>query len=261
MNVSPLSVNPADQKCPALILLTLILWFGSLPAVAQSPPALPSSQIVQSSNQTRLAELQNRAEQALRLWAAQDFAQLRPYLSPSLQTLLPINELKGFWQEQVADNGQIKKIGKSRAIDALNAYVVMVPVEFEKTSGNVSVSFNENKEIAGINFPTRESIQAIAEKAVEAMAKGELVKARDNFAPELKIEISPQQLQQKWKNLQKVTGPFKRIIESKVIVGSNANEGNLVLVTLEFEKVTEDLIVVFNSKKQIYNVDFPVSNQ
>ena len=261
MDWSPFSVKNSGKPYFSVLLLALALSTGSLPVKAQSLDVLPANQTAQSSQKAELAEIQKIAERAIELWAAEDFVQLRPYLSPNLQAVLPVDELKRLWQEQVADVGRIEKIGKSRGVDAINAYLVFVPVDFEQMQGKVIVTVNKQKQIVGVNFPTHKTIEAIAEKSVEAIARGDSIKARENFSPELKAEITPQKLEQKWQRLQKLAGSFKKIVKVEVQKGMNAGDASLVLVTLEFEKVTDDMFFIFNQQKQIVGVDFPVIDE
>lgn len=261
MYLSSLSLNSlrnSRQQYLSALLLILVLSAAILPFKAQSQDIISSTEIAQSPHDAKEAEAQKIAEKALDLWKAEDFATLRPYLSSSLQALLPVDELKRFWKEQVEQLGKIKKIGRSRAIDAINSYIVFIPVEFENMKGNVSVTVNKKNEVVGVNFPTKKTIEEIAEQSVEAIDQGDLIKARDNFTPALKAEISPQNLQKQWQAIEELAGPFKRIVKSEVRMGQTVDDPNLILVTIEFEKVTDDMFFIFDQKKQIIGVDFPI---
>jgi hypothetical protein len=244
-----------------LMPVGLVLTALTLPWSLSHPvAATPSQVLAQASAPTAPApDLTKQATAALQLWRTKDFTQLRGLLSPSLQALLPLPELQRFWNSQVADVGLIKTIGQPRVVSAGSARLVLFPVQFEKMQGNVAVSYNDSNQIAGINFPTRQTVQQIAERSVAAMAKGDLISARDYFRPALKAEISPQQLGDKWKVLQQGAGRFQRIVGTKLIPAANANELDLVLVTLQFTKVTDDLVIVFDQNKEIVSVDFPQS--
>lgn len=231
-----------------LALLPTSLW-----AQPVSVPSLPPSAQPALLRQ----DLTRQATAALQLWREQNFVQLRQYLSPSLQTLLPVPELQRFWQAQVKDIGAIQTVGQPRLVATGTTKLILFPVEFAKTKGNVVVSFNESNQIAGINFPTLQTIEQIAEKSVLAMAQGDLVTARDYFRPALKAEISPQQLQQKWQQLQNQAGAFQQIKQSKLLRASSAGDPDLVMVTIQFAKITDDLIIVFDQNKEIVSVDFP----
>lgn len=252
-------VFPVGQPC-LLGLGILLLSTAALPATAQTAEVMPSA-IAQATAITPNTDLKSTAKTALELWSTQGFEKLQSLLSPSLQTLLPPAELKRFWQLQTDDVGKIKKIGSPRMVNVVSANLVLVPVEFERLSADVVVTFNQSNQIAGINFPTTANIQTIAENSVKAMAAGDLIKARDYFHPDLKAEISPQQLQQKWALLQQQTGKFVSIDTVKVQTATNPDDFNLVLVTVKFAKVTDDLVLIFDRQKQIVGVDFPFQNQ
>jgi hypothetical protein len=259
MTLFPLSKKNFHRRFFPIFLFPLVLSVETLSLKAQSFDLTPSPQIAQAVNQDQEDQAQALAEKALALWAAEDFKTLRPYLTAKLQAILPVNELKRLWQEQVEDSGRIKKIGKGRVVDAINSYFVYIPVELENLpSGHVTVTVSKKNEIAGVNFPTRRTIQAIAEESVSARASGDWIKARDRYSPALKAEITPQQLEERWERVQKLAGKFKRIVKSEVIPAANEGDPDLVLVTLEFEKVTDDLFFLFNRQKQIIGVDLPI---
>jgi len=75
--------------------------------------------------------------------------------------------------------------------------------------------------------------------------------------PFLKTEEFPQKVKNKWEALLKVTGPYQRQVGYKVRKGLESDGVDVVLVTLQFEKITDDLFLVFDDNKQIVNVDFP----
>ena len=66
--------------------------------------------------------------------------------------------------------------------------------------------------------------------------------------------MKPQDLQRKWTKLNRVTGGFQKVKDA--IVASQGGEQQLVLVTIEFGDLTDNLFVIFNSQGEIINVDF-----
>jgi hypothetical protein len=259
MILSPFSGIGKGKFYLSGLLLTLTLSGANIPVIAETS-TLPTP-IAQNSQVAQNQDLMQRAEKVLELWADEQFKEVRPYLTPNLQVLLPVSEMQRIWDEYVADVGRIKTIGQGREVDAINATLVIIPVEFEKLKGKVIITFNDKKEVVGVNFPTLASIEIIAENAILAISKGDLIKARDNFHPDLKTEISPQELQKRWEQLQRRTGNFKRLIFSEEKLGSHAGDVNLVFVTVEFEKTTEPFIFIFDQDKNIIGVDFPINNQ
>jgi hypothetical protein len=49
-------------------------------------------------------------------------------------------------------------------------------------------------------------------------------------------------------------------VGTQVRKGADTDGVDLVLVTIQFEKLTDTLILVFDDQKQIVNVDFPLGN-
>lgn len=53
---------------------------------------------------------------------------------------------------------------------------------------------------------------------------------------------------------------YKRQVGYNIRKSSGIDGVDVVLVTLQFEKITEDLFLVFDDNKQIANVDFSETN-
>lgn len=95
------------------------------------------------------------------------------------------------------------------------------------------------------------NIQQKAEAFVDALSEKQFDKATKDLNRDMKQDWSSINAKEYWQNLQKSTGKFEKRVKSTV------NE-NLVLVTIQFDKVTEDLFVIFDSQGNIVGVDFPV---
>jgi transposase-like protein len=52
----------------------------------------------------------------------------------------------------------------------------------------------------------------------------------------------------------------RQILGTQVRKGSDTDGVDLVLVSIQFQKLTDTLILVFDDQKQIVNVDFPLGN-
>lgn len=78
-----------------------------------------------------------------------------------------------------------------------------------------------------------------------------------SVSPQLREEISLELLQRFWHNTNKQNGAFKAIKESKVIITPATD---LAVFTLEFDKVTEDWIVIFNDAEEIIGIDIPTAD-
>ncbi|MCP9799450.1 DUF3887 domain-containing protein [Synechococcus sp. RedBA-s] len=98
-------------------------------------------------------------------------------------------------------------------------------------------------------------IKQIATAFITAISEGRVLDARSLLYRDLQAEISPQDLLNRWKDLEKYTGSFQRL--RGTVVASEGGPQQLVLVTTQFQKVTDNLFVIFDPEGHIIGVDFP----
>ena len=96
----------------------------------------------------------------------------------------------------------------------------------------------------------------VARAFMDAVSDGQFISARSLLALDLQKEISPQALQNKWLGLQKTTGNFQKI--EKVMEAEHGSNGSLVLVTVRFNRMTDNIFVILNPAGQITGLDFPI---
>ncbi|MBE9262700.1 DUF3887 domain-containing protein [Microcystis sp. LEGE 00066] len=204
---------------------------------------------------------EKQARQLVEWLGAKQYDKVIAALSPQLKPLWTAEKLQKVWESQVTDHtGPFKRIVKTKVLDAINANLVIVTVEFEKVTDDVIVTFNRSGQIVAADFPEFRSISEIGTAFVTALANKDYGLARGFLHPFLKAEVFPTRVQGAWENLLKRTGPVRRIVGTQVRKGSGADGVDLVLVTIQFEKLTDTLILVFDDQKQIVNVDFPLGN-
>ncbi len=97
-------------------------------------------------------------------------------------------------------------------------------------------------------------IETTALKFVRDLEEQRWIAARYYLSLDFQKEISPEDLQRKWSKLSRVLGGVKRI--KNAVVASQGGEQQLVLVTIEFGTVTDNLFVIFDPQGRIINVDF-----
>ncbi|MBW4658271.1 MAG: DUF3887 domain-containing protein [Drouetiella hepatica Uher 2000/2452] len=91
-----------------------------------------------------------------------------------------------------------------------------------------------------------------AEEFVNLTAKGDFVGAWQYIHPSLRTTWSPVDMQQSWHDLQNRTGAFQQFNSFR------QDDQSVVLVNTQFEKVTDNLIIIFDDTRQwIVGVDFP----
>jgi hypothetical protein len=223
------------------------------PAQANREPAT----IVQGNP----AREEKQARQLVEWLGTKQYAKVIEALSPQLKPLWNAEKLQKVWESQVTNNtGPFKRIVKSKVLDAINANLVIITVEFEKMTEDVVVTFNPAGQVIAADFPEFRSLAEIGDAFVQSLVNKDYGLARGFLHPFLKAEVFPSRVQGAWENLLKRTGPVRRIVGTQVRKGSDTDGVNLVLVTVQFEKLTDTLILVFDDQKQIVNVDFPLDD-
>lgn len=96
-------------------------------------------------------------------------------------------------------------------------------------------------------------LQATAEQFVDALAADDIQTAHGLLNPLVKKDWSEPMMRQSWQDLIAVTGAFKERLSSTV-------EDQVVLVTVQFENTTNDIIVIFDESGLITGFDFPKMN-
>ena len=98
-------------------------------------------------------------------------------------------------------------------------------------------------------------VEDTAVSFIKEMAAGRVVSARSLMSTAMQEEMLPATLQERWQGLQKLTGPFQRV-RGSVFAGRDETQ-QLVLVTTQFGRLTDNLFVILNLQGQVIGVDFP----
>ncbi|NJQ98978.1 MAG: DUF3887 domain-containing protein [Hydrococcus sp. CSU_1_8] len=219
---------------------------------------MPAQQDRCADREQELTDRQQKAEEFIQLLGSQDYAKAREILAPPLQAEWSSEKIQNLWENDLlATAGAFQSIVKTKAIDAINAQLIIVTTKFANSEEDLIVTLNPQQQIVGLDFPETRNIEEIAQEFVNALVAEDYPQARGYLHPLLKAEAFPEKVQQKWENLLKITGPYKQQVGYEVRKGSDGDGVDVVLVTLEFEKVSEDLFLVFDDQKQIVSVDFP----
>ncbi|NDC15880.1 MAG: DUF3887 domain-containing protein, partial [Synechococcaceae bacterium WB9_2_170] len=119
------------------------------------------------------------------------------------------------------------------------------------------IVLNGNGKIIGYHFDrTDVAASKVASSFVTTLAGGQYISARSFLSLGLQKEISPAALQQKWQELQQLTGNFVRV--KKAVEANSTPNARLVLVVTEFNRLTDNLFVILDNHNQIVGVDFPI---
>ena len=95
-------------------------------------------------------------------------------------------------------------------------------------------------------------VKATAEQFIDRVAAGEFEQAHQMLNPTLREGWTVAQMQSDWRNLQRITGRYSARTGTEVV------DSSLVLVNLKFQKVEDNMLVIFDNQQQIRGVDFPL---
>jgi len=102
---------------------------------------------------------------------------------------------------------------------------------------------------------TDDATSEVALNFVRALSTGNFITAESFLSPDFQKEIPPAALQAKWLQLQRETGSFVRV--GRAVEAERTPEARLVLVNVEFNRLTDNLYVILDANNQIVGVDFP----
>ncbi len=88
---------------------------------------------------------------------------------------------------------------------------------------------------------------------VKDLSSARWVSARSRMSIGFQKDFVPQDLERKWNKLVRVSGGFEKVKDA--IVANQGGEQQLVLVTVEFGNVTDNLFVIFDGEGKVINVD------
>ena len=120
----------------------------------------------------------------------------------------------------------------------------------------LSMAIDSKGLLEGYHFDAADQPAAkVAQQFVEALGQGRFVLANSFLSSKMQAEIPPASLQVKWQVLQRLTGNFVRV--RKAFQAENTADAKLVLVNTEFNRFSDNLFVILNSRNEITGVDFP----
>jgi hypothetical protein len=138
----------------------------------------------------------------------------------------------------------------------LSTATVQANLRTSQGSADVLLVINDQGQLVAYhldeaNVPTTK----VAAEFIEALTNGQYITARSFLSLDLQSEISPQSLQRKWLGLQRLTGDYVRT--RRIVEAERGGGMRLVLVNLEFGRLTDNLFVVLDQENRIVGLDFP----
>ena len=217
--------------------------------LAQAAPAgrsfEPSSAVVEE--RTRIAA--EKVLQQLRSGTAESrFAQF----APDIQRITSPERV----QRQIERQPKVISWTISDIEPGVESSTVVVNLQTAAGKRELLLVLDQDGKVKGYHFNVADQkAEAVVRQFMEALTRGRYLDASGYLSTRLQAEIPASKLQVKWQRLQRVTGDFQQI---KRIYPSETNESmKLVLVNVQFSRLTDNLYVILDPKNEIIGVDFP----
>ncbi len=245
---------PSPHPRPALIGLTLLL--SSLPllaprgAWAQAVPA--PVRTGQSSSALSEAKARAAAERILRTIQKGDARARFEQFSPALQSVSSPSMVETTMKTQP----RLLRWTIRRIEPGYDSSTVEATLFTSAGQRDLLMVIDADGRIDGYHFDvTDQPAEKVVRDFMTALSGGHFISASSFLGQELQEQISQAQLQQKWLNLQKITGNFVRV--KTISRAESTPEMKLVIVNTEFNRLTDNLFVTLDASNQIIGVDFP----
>jgi hypothetical protein len=229
-------------------------WVAALPP-ASAGPAVAASLLAEAPTGER-----GLTKAALRKAAQKILAALRQSDAQALYDLLA-DPVRRFTtpvrvQERLAGVGGVRSgTIESVAVGADDGTVEMRLLTGKGTR-ELTLVLDPSGQILGWELDRSQlPVEDTAVAFIQELASGQYVQARSRLGMELQQEMLPATLRDRWMGLQKLTGPFRRV-RGSVYVGKDETQ-QLVLVTTEFGRLTDNLFVILDLEGRVIGVDFP----
>jgi len=240
----------------SITCLSCVFTTFSYQSVTNAQQYQPEIIISQGTNTDNSATLEKKGEEILNLFFAQKFTDVINMTSPQLRSELSVELIEELWDSVKEVEGQFKKITDRKVIFTPGSDLAIFTIEFEKVTEDWIIIFNDQEEIIGVDFPSQQDIDKIAQNFVNNLAKGDFSRARIRLHPFLKERIFAEQLQTRWDTFRQGKGDFQGIDNVSVRRGSKGDDTDVVFMDIKFTNDTERVLIIFNDAKSIIGVDF-----
>lgn len=222
------------------LTLSLLPMIGAAAPVAAQQQALSSEQARQAAQAILDALQQRNGSKLYNLMAA-----------PIRQATTPAKIQSRLSQQKGFDSAFVSGI-----IPGIDDTTVETRLSTAKGSVPLTLVLDAKGQLLAWELDNVSStIKQRAEAFIGDISANRLVSARSYLSLAMQQELTPQALAKKWADLQRVAGSFQGIRGS--LIAQSGGSEQLVLVTSQFSRLTDNLFVIFDAEGRIVGVDFP----
>ena len=227
------------------------LGLGNAPVRAQagSSPVAPASGASSAMVEARTKAAAERILVALRNGDADSRYR---QLAPSLQRMTSPTKIR----QRLAEMPKVLRWSLGPVVPGQDSSTITARLITSAGPRDLLLVIDANGLLEGYHFDAADQpAQTVARQFVDLISQGRYVGANSLLSPELQSEIPPAAMQIKWQRLQRLTGDFVAI--KQVLRSDTSGDQKLVLVKIEFGRITDTLFVILDGRNQIIGIDFP----
>ena len=243
--------SPVHRGCVGLLMLALAsAGLGLLPQAAsvraQTTPARDTSAALAEQSARQAAD---RILQAVRDRNANAYFAL---LAPAPQRVSSPQMAAAAFRTMP----QLLSWTITEIVPGLDSNSVMASIQTSAGPRQVLLVVDGQGRLEGYHVKVSDArAEDVVRSFMTALTQGHFVTASSFLSEQLREEIPQPVLQKKWLNLQLLTGNFQAI--RKIARAESNNQMKLVIVTTQFNRLTDNLFVILDNQNQIIGVDFP----
>jgi hypothetical protein len=147
-----------------------------------------------------------------------------------------------------------------QVVRGLDTGIVDMSLRTERGVESLRLVVNPEGKLIGYEVGnTTEPVDEVAQKFIEDLGRGRWLAARAQLVLSLQDTFTTTYLAQRWGDLQRRTGPFRRI--DSVVTASSGGAQQLVLVNTSFARGPVTIYVILDERNRVTGVDFPLDRR
>ena len=240
----------------ALSLITALLSLPAIPAAVRAQTAPAPAPAVSPQPTAAMAEQAARqaADRILTAVRNRDANAYFALLTPDSQRVSsPVMAARALQRLP-----QLQSWSISEVVPGLDSNSVSAELQTSQGPRSVLLVIDGQGRLEGYHVNVSDAkAEDVVRAFMQALSNGYFVTASSFLSERVREEIPAPVLQRKWLALQTLTGQFRRV--RSISRAERNDQMKLVIVSTQFNRLTDNLFVILDGENQIIGVDFPDS--
>lgn len=97
------------------------------------------------------------------------------------------------------------------------------------------------------------NITIAALEFLDLMAQGNFSAALEKYSPDIREDLTPQNLEQEWQDIVTAHGKLQKQVSTNTRQVNQSGDSGVVVITCEFEQGVQELLIEFDDNNQVLN--------